>query len=84
MNFRGVRVGIPVCEDIWTGGRGGDAAETGSEILLVPNGSPYYRDKDDERFNIAVARVTESGLPMVYLNQSAARTNWSSTAPPSA
>ena len=44
-------------------------AETGSEILLVPNGSPYWRGKTDERFNIAAARVTESGLPLVYLNQ---------------
>jgi NAD+ synthase len=38
-------------------------------MLVVPNGSPYHRDKDDVRLNIAVARVTESGLPMVYLNQ---------------
>ncbi len=44
-------------------------AETGGEILLVPNGSPYWRDKNDMRINIAVARVTESGLPLVYLNQ---------------
>src|SRR5205085_11512262 len=41
----------------------------GGEILLVPNGSPYWRGKTDERFNAAVARVTESGLPLVYLNQ---------------
>ena len=44
-------------------------AETGGEILLVPNGSPYWRDKDEVRLNIAVARVIESGLPLVYLNQ---------------
>ena len=44
-------------------------AETGAEILLVPNGSPYWRGKTDERLNIAVARVVESGLPLVYLNQ---------------
>ena len=44
-------------------------AETGAEILLVPNGSPYWRGKTEERFNIAAARVTETGLPLVYLNE---------------
>ena len=44
-------------------------AETGAEILLVPNGSPYWRDKNDVRLNIAVARVIESGLPLIYVNQ---------------
>ena len=74
VNFRGVRLGVPVCEDIWTDW--GDyenvvetLAETGAELLIVPNGSPYWRDKDDTRLNIAVARVTESGLPMIYVNQ---------------
>jgi NAD+ synthase len=66
---RGVRIGIPVCEDIWGEEVVECLAETGAEILLVPNGSPYWRGKTNERFNIAVARVTESGLPLVYLNQ---------------
>jgi NAD+ synthase len=66
---RGVRVGIPVCEDIWSEEVVECLSETGSEILLVPNGSPYWRDKADERVNIAALRVTESGLPMIYLNQ---------------
>src|SRR6202020_2248530 len=44
-------------------------AETGAEIIVVPNGSPYARDKNDLRLSIAVARVTESGLPLIYLNQ---------------
>ena len=44
-------------------------AETGAEMLIVPNGSPYWRDKDEVRLNIAVARVTESGLPLIYVNQ---------------
>ena len=69
MTIRGVRVGIPVCEDIWGPDVVECLAETGSEILLVPNGSPYWRGKTDERFNIAAARVAESGLPLVYLNQ---------------
>ena len=69
VSIRGVRVGIPVCEDIWKEEVVECLAETGSEILLVPNASPYWRGKTDERLNIAAARVTESGLPLVYLNQ---------------
>jgi len=74
VNFRGVRIGIPICEDIWT--EWGDyedvvecLAETGAELMIVPNGSPYSRDKDDMRLNLAVARVTESGVPLIYINQ---------------
>src|SRR5919112_3077612 len=67
--IRGVRVGIPVCEDIWSEDVVECLAETGAEILLVPNGSPYWRGKTNERFNIAAARVMESGLPLVYLNE---------------
>ncbi|MEA2985842.1 MAG: synthase [Alphaproteobacteria bacterium] len=69
VNFRGVRLGIPICEDIWRGEVVECLAETGSELLLVPNGSPYWGDKDDVRLNIAVARVTEHGLPLIYLNE---------------
>ncbi|MFL6798380.1 MAG: NAD+ synthase [Xanthobacteraceae bacterium] len=74
VNFRGVRLGIPICEDIWT--EWGDyedvvecLAETGAELLIVPNGSPYSRQKDEVRLNITVARVTESDLPLIYANQ---------------
>src|SRR5215471_9582594 len=75
VTVKGVRVGVPICEDIWLE-ESEDyenvvecLAETGAEILVVPNGSPYARDKTDVRLSIAVARVTESGLPLVYLNQ---------------
>ena len=74
VSFRGVRLGLPVCEDTWTDW--GDyenvvecLAETGAEILIVPNGSPYWRDKADTRLNVAVARVTETRLPLIYVNQ---------------
>ncbi|MFT4131658.1 NAD+ synthase [Labrys sp. (in: a-proteobacteria)] len=67
--FRGVRLGVPICEDIWGHDVVECLAETGAEILLVPNGSPYHRDKSDIRLNVAVARVTESGLPMLYANE---------------
>jgi NAD+ synthase len=66
--FKGVRIGIPICEDIWGSEIVECVSETGGEILLVPNGSPYWRGKTEHRLNIAVARVVESGLPLVYLN----------------
>ena len=66
--FRGVRLGAPICEDIWGPDPVECIAETGGEILLVPNASPYERDKLAVRQAIAVARVVESGLPLVYLN----------------
>ena len=69
INFRGVRLGVPICEDIWGSEPVECLAETGGEILLVPNGSPYRRGVIDERLNVAVARVQESGLPLVYVNQ---------------
>ncbi len=69
VSFRGVRIGVPVCEDIWTDEVTECLAETGAELLLVPNGSPYESDKQDVRLNLVVARVTETGLPLAYLNQ---------------
>jgi NAD+ synthase len=67
--FKGVRIGMPICEDIWGPDPVECIAETGGEILLVPNGSPYWRGKTDERLSIAAARVRESKLPLIYLNQ---------------
>ena len=69
VNFRGVRLGVPVCEDIWREDVVECLAETGAEFLVVPNGSPYWGDKDEIRLNVAVARITEHNLPLIYLNQ---------------
>ncbi|MGR3494576.1 NAD+ synthase [Citreimonas sp.] len=66
--LNGVRIGSPVCEDAWHDDVAETLAETAAEILLVPNGSPYYRDKQEVRLNHMVARVVETGLPLVYLN----------------
>ena len=64
----GVRVGSPICEDAWFEDVCETLEETGAEIFVVPNGSPYYRDKFDRRMNHMVARVVETGLPLVYVN----------------
>lgn len=70
VNFRGVRLGFPICEDIW-----GDLgvcetlSESGAEILLVPNGSPYVREKIEVRHQVVIRQVIETGLPVLYANQ---------------
>jgi NAD+ synthase len=64
-----LRIGGLVCEDMWTGDVAEALEESGAEILIVPNGSPFEHDKRDVRLNLAVARVTETGLPLIYCNQ---------------
>jgi NAD+ synthase len=66
--LQGVRLGVPICEDIWGPDPVECITETGGEILLVPNASPYERDKLAVRRRVAEARVAESGLPLIYLN----------------
>src|SRR3546814_2173574 len=65
LNIRGVRIGIPICEDMWFPHVTQCLAETGAAILVVPNGSPFEIDKDDIRISLAVTRVSETGLPLV-------------------
>lgn len=70
VNFRGVRIGVPICEEIWNDlGVCETLAESGAEILLVPNGSPYYRGKLQVRYGRVLRQVRESGLPLVFANQ---------------
>lgn len=69
VSFRGVRLGLPICEDIWGEEVVECLAETGAELLIVPNGSPYQRDKDDLRLNVAMKHVVAHALPAVYVNQ---------------
>src|SRR5579863_5686537 len=57
----GVRLGAPICEDIWGSGPAAHLAAGGAEMLLVPNGSPYRRTADDERLIVARARAAETG-----------------------
>jgi NAD+ synthase len=67
--WKGLRLGAPICEDIWSSAVCADLKGQGAEILLVPNGSPYRRTADDERMIVAKARVGETGLPMLYVNE---------------
>jgi NAD+ synthase len=69
INFRDVRLGLPICEDIWGTEIVECLAESGSDILLVPNGSPYEHDKQEVRTTLVTRRIEENGRPIVYLNQ---------------
>ena len=69
INFRGVRLGVPICEDMWTPDVVETLVESGAELLVVPNGSPFEADKHDRRVQLALQRVAESGLPLLYVNQ---------------
>ena len=69
VEWRGVKLGIPICEDLWLDPVCAHLAKAGAEILLVPNGSPFELDKDQRRLALVQARVTGTGLPLVYLNR---------------
>src|SRR5215213_7787445 len=69
IEFRGVKIGVPICEDIWQEVVCAHLAEAGAEILLVPNGSPYELDKDEIRYRLVRSRTLQTGLAIVYLNR---------------
>ena len=66
---RGARLGVMICEDMWFPDVAETHSESGAEMLIVPNGSPYEHDKSDERLGLAAQRVTETDLPLLYVNQ---------------
>lgn len=63
-----LRIGTPICEDAWHPDVAEAQVESGAQILFVPNGSPYYRNKHDVRLSHMIARVIENDVPLVYLN----------------
>ena len=69
LTFKGVRIGVPICEDIWLDPVTAHLARAGAEMLLVPNGSPFEIDKDHDRAELVRQRVVETGLPLAYLNR---------------
>jgi NAD+ synthase len=69
VDFRGIRIGVPVCEDIWTSAVTNHLAKTGAEFFLVPNGSPYETGKFPRRIELARARARETNRPVAYVNQ---------------
>lgn len=69
VSFRGVRLGIPICEDVWTPHVVTRLADAGVELVLVPNGSPFEADKGVLRRKLIKDRVAESRVPMIYCNE---------------
>ena len=69
IEWRGVKLGVPICEDMWLEPVCAHLAEQGAELFLVPHGSPYELDKIDTRERLARARTTSTGLPLVFLNR---------------
>jgi NAD+ synthase len=69
VEYKGVRFGIPICEDIWLESVCAHLKDAGAQFLLVPNGSPYELNKDEIRIRLVEQRVTETGLPIAYLNR---------------
>lgn len=70
VEFRGVRLGLPICEDGWLPNVCSHLKAQGAELLISVNGSPYEIDKDDRRLEqVFAARVVETGLPLIFLNR---------------
>jgi NAD+ synthase len=69
LEFRGVKIGVPICEDIWQEVACAHLADAGAEMLLVPNGSPDELDKDEIRNRLVRDRALQTGLPIAYLNR---------------
>jgi NAD+ synthase len=69
IDFRGVKLGVPICEDIWSEEVCEALAQAGAGLLIVPNGSPYWIDKQEVRYGVAETRVGETRLPLAYVNQ---------------
>ncbi len=69
VTIRGVTIGVPICEDIWHSEVCEHLVNQGARLLLCPNGSPYWRNKQHTRRNLVRARVREDNVPLIYLNQ---------------
>jgi NAD+ synthase len=69
VNFRGMKLGIAICEDVWLPHVTHALKDDGAELLIVPNGSPFRRSAHKERLSVLRDRISETGLPLVYVNQ---------------
>jgi NAD+ synthase len=69
VTFRGLKIGLPICEDIWFPRVTEHLARAGAELMLVPNGSPFEVDKFARRVELARERAAESRVPLAYINQ---------------
>jgi NAD+ synthase len=69
IDFKGIKIGLPICEDLWQKGVASHLADQGAEILISPNGSPWRRTALSERSEALGMKVHNEGLPLIYVNQ---------------
>ncbi len=69
INFRGVNLGLMICEDMWLPGAGEALATAGAQLFIVPHGSPFRKTALEERVAAARKRVQATGLPLIFVNQ---------------
>ncbi len=67
--IKGIKIGLPICEDIWHDRVCKYLAQRGAELLLCPNGSPYWKNKHYLRQKLVRQRIKETSIPLLYLNQ---------------
>ncbi len=67
--IKGVKIGIPICEDIWKEDVTEYLVDSGSEIIISINASPYTTNKKNERLSVVISRIRENKIPIVYLNR---------------
>lgn len=72
IEVNGHKIGVPICEDIWFQDVCLDLKNQGAEIFIVPNGSPFEKDKFQQRLNVIENRFQETKIPFIYCNQSSA------------
>jgi NAD+ synthase len=69
ITIKGVTIGVPICEDVWHRPVAEYLVDQGAEMLLCPNGSPYWKNKQHTRMDLVRARTAEDKVPLLYLNQ---------------
>ena len=69
VNIKGIKIGIPICEDIWKEDVTECLVESGAEIIISINASPYTLNKKNERLSVVISRIRENKIPIVYLNR---------------
>ncbi|MEQ1801143.1 MAG: NAD+ synthase [Gammaproteobacteria bacterium] len=68
VEFRGVKLGLGICEDVWQPEPSARATAAGAELILAINGSPFEIGKQAQREQVLAARARETGVPVIYLN----------------
>ena len=67
--WQGIKVGLVVCEDIWHPEPIAKAQQAGAQLIVALNASPFNADKHEDRLAVVRARIAETGLPIIYVNQ---------------